>query len=89
MYSNVLLWLVSVHHRVQSAQQFQALQAQYSNFNPNYQFPHPESRPAEPAAAHMDGTTDQMEPTNLVKRTAEILKYSSSSHLRIVLEIKP
>lgn len=68
----MLLLLLNVDHRVQSAQQFQALQAQYSNFNPNYQFSHPESRTAEPAAAHManpDGMTDPMEPANLVKRT--------------------
>lgn len=59
---------------VQSAQQFNALRAQYSNFHSNHQFPHPEHQAGEAAMAHMDNPDlmmDQQEPTNLSKPPAK------------------
>ncbi|KAM7415093.1 hypothetical protein PAMA_019768 [Pampus argenteus] len=59
---------------VQSAQQFQALQAQYSSFNPNHQFHYPERLPGETAMAHManlEPMMDQQEPANLTKPPAK------------------
>lgn len=56
-------------HRVQSAQQFQALQAQYSALNPHPQFQHPEGHGATPHMAHPEAMMDQQEPANLAKGT--------------------
>ncbi|XP_056272985.1 thymine DNA glycosylase, tandem duplicate 1 isoform X1 [Pseudoliparis swirei] len=55
---------------VQSAQQFQALQAQYSGFNHNHQSHYPEGPTGEAAMAHMaypEPMTDQQEPADLAK----------------------
>ncbi|XP_008292409.1 G/T mismatch-specific thymine DNA glycosylase-like isoform X1 [Stegastes partitus] len=63
-----------LHQWVQSAQQFQALQAQYSNFNHNHQFHYPENQPGEAAMAHVanpESMMDQQEPTNLAKPPAK------------------
>lgn len=57
------------HHRVQSAQQFQALQAQYSGFNSNHQLHYPEGQAGETAMANPEPMMDQQEPANLAKRT--------------------
>uniref|UniRef100_A0A1A7WAP1 G/T mismatch-specific thymine DNA glycosylase n=1 Tax=Iconisemion striatum TaxID=60296 RepID=A0A1A7WAP1_9TELE len=63
-----------LHQWVRSAQQFQALQAQYANFNPKHQFHYPESQTGETAMAHTansEPTMDQLEPTNLTKPPAK------------------
>ncbi|KAM3870115.1 G/T mismatch-specific thymine DNA glycosylase-like [Diretmus argenteus] len=56
---------------IQSAQQFQALQAQYSGFNSHHQPHYPEQQTGERAtphmAAHPEPMMDQQEPANLVK----------------------
>ncbi|KAG7221111.1 hypothetical protein INR49_017552 [Caranx melampygus] len=62
--------LLFFHHRVQSAQQFHSLQAQYSGFNSSHQFHYPEGQAGETATAHManpDPMMDQQEPANLAK----------------------
>ncbi|KAM6937021.1 G/T mismatch-specific thymine DNA glycosylase-like [Xenentodon cancila] len=59
-----------LHQWVRSAQQFQALQAQYSNFNPNQQFHYPDGQTGDAAMAHManpEPTMDQQEPADLAK----------------------
>ncbi|CAN9498875.1 unnamed protein product [Ophioblennius macclurei] len=59
-----------LHQWVQSAQQFNALRAQYSSFHPNHQFPHPADLSGEAAAAHManpEPMMDQQEPANPAK----------------------
>lgn len=68
--SLLLCLFTSFYHRVQSAQQFQALQAQYSGVNPNHQFHHPEGHAAMAHMAHPEAMMDQQEPANLAKRTA-------------------
>ncbi|XP_072242455.1 thymine DNA glycosylase, tandem duplicate 1 isoform X1 [Leuresthes tenuis] len=63
-----------LHQWVRSAQQFQALQAQYSNFNHNHQFHYPEGTTGEAAMEHMaipEPMTDQLEPANLAKPPAK------------------
>lgn len=55
---------------VHSAQQFQALQAQYSGFNHNHQPHYPEEQTGETAMAHManpEPMMEQQEPANLAK----------------------
>lgn len=64
--------LTCFYHRVQSAQQFQALQAQYSGVNPHLQFPHPEGHGAMAHMAHPEATMDQQEPANLAKGTESL-----------------
>ncbi|KAF7654144.1 hypothetical protein LDENG_00073440 [Lucifuga dentata] len=59
---------------IQSAQQFQALQAQYSGFSPHNQFPYPERPAGERAMAHManqEPMMEQQEPENLTKPPAK------------------
>ncbi|XP_034734426.1 thymine DNA glycosylase, tandem duplicate 1 isoform X1 [Etheostoma cragini] len=59
---------------VQSAQQFQALQAQYSGFNHNHQSHYPEEQTGETAMAHMgypEPMMDQQEPANPGKPPAK------------------
>ncbi|XP_070827783.1 thymine DNA glycosylase, tandem duplicate 1 isoform X1 [Chaetodon trifascialis] len=59
---------------VQSAQQFQALQAQYSGFNSNHQFHYPEGQAGETAMNNManpEPMMDQQEPANLAKPPAK------------------
>ncbi|XP_045893768.1 thymine DNA glycosylase, tandem duplicate 1 [Micropterus dolomieu] len=59
-----------LHQWVQSAQQFQALQAQYSGFNSNNQYHYPEEQTGETAVPHManpEPMMDQQEPANLAK----------------------
>uniref|UniRef100_A0A3P8SUW2 G/T mismatch-specific thymine DNA glycosylase n=1 Tax=Amphiprion percula TaxID=161767 RepID=A0A3P8SUW2_AMPPE len=60
-----------LHQWVQSAQQFQALQAQYSNFNRNHQFHYPENQPGEADMANPEPMMDQQEPANLTKPPAK------------------
>lgn len=60
-------------HRVQSAQQFQALQAQYSATNPSHQFHHPEEPPGAEHMANPEATMGQQEAANLSKRTVNPL----------------
>lgn len=63
-------------HRVQSAQQFHALQAQYSGFNPKFHYS--DTQAGESAMAHMgnpEPMMDQQEPTNLTKRTSLIFSW--------------
>uniref|UniRef100_A0A3Q2PUD4 G/T mismatch-specific thymine DNA glycosylase n=1 Tax=Fundulus heteroclitus TaxID=8078 RepID=A0A3Q2PUD4_FUNHE len=63
-----------LHQWVRSAQQFQALQAQYASLNPQHQFHYPENPPAEAAVAHMaapEPTTEQMAPADLTKPPAK------------------
>uniref|UniRef100_UPI0037E96179 thymine DNA glycosylase, tandem duplicate 1 isoform X1 n=2 Tax=Semicossyphus pulcher TaxID=241346 RepID=UPI0037E96179 len=63
-----------LHQWVQSAQQFQALQAQYSGFSPNHQYPYPEGRAEEGAMAHManpEPMMDQQELASLAKPPAK------------------
>ncbi|XP_029378958.1 G/T mismatch-specific thymine DNA glycosylase isoform X2 [Echeneis naucrates] len=63
-----------LHQWVQSAQQFHALQAQYSGFNPNHQYSYTERQGEEGATAHMANPApmmDQQEPTNLAKPPAK------------------
>lgn len=64
-------------HRVQSAQQFHALQAQYSGFNSNHQFQYPEIPDSGEAAmahmAHPDAMMHQQEPADLTKRIAILI----------------
>ncbi|XP_006782456.1 G/T mismatch-specific thymine DNA glycosylase-like isoform X1 [Neolamprologus brichardi] len=59
---------------VRSAQQFQALQAQYSDVIPEHQFHYTEHQAGEPAMANMvnpEPMMDQLEPTNLTKPPAK------------------
>ncbi|XP_005460026.1 G/T mismatch-specific thymine DNA glycosylase isoform X1 [Oreochromis niloticus] len=59
---------------VRSAQQFQALQAQYSDVIPEHQFHYTEHQVGEPAMANMvnpEPMMDQLEPTNLTKPPAK------------------
>ncbi|XP_026030910.1 G/T mismatch-specific thymine DNA glycosylase isoform X1 [Astatotilapia calliptera] len=59
---------------VRSAQQFQALQAQYSDVIPEHQFHYTEHQAGEPAMANMvnpEPVMDQLEPTNLTKPPAK------------------
>ncbi|KAM9854829.1 uncharacterized protein ACBR49_003370 [Aulostomus maculatus] len=58
---------------VRSAQQFQALQAQYSALNPNHYPDYPETHTGATAMAHMANPVpmDQQEPTNLAKPPAK------------------
>lgn len=66
-----------LNYRVRSAQQFQALQAQYANFDPKHQFHYPENHTGEAAEAHMansEPTMVQMEPANLTKRTVMLFE---------------
>ncbi|XP_056137978.1 G/T mismatch-specific thymine DNA glycosylase-like [Lampris incognitus] len=60
---------------IQSAQQFQALQAQYSGFSPHHQSHYPEGQAGERVMAHMTANPepmmDQQEPANLVKPPAK------------------
>ncbi|XP_023125008.1 thymine DNA glycosylase, tandem duplicate 1 isoform X1 [Amphiprion ocellaris] len=60
-----------LHQWVQSAQQFQALQAQYSNFSRNHQFHYPENQPGEADMANPEPMMDQQEPANLTKPPAK------------------
>ncbi|CAK6954494.1 thymine DNA glycosylase%2C tandem duplicate 1 isoform X1 [Scomber scombrus] len=63
-----------LHQWVQSAQQFHALQAQHSNYNPNHQYQYSEHQGGESAMAHMDHLEpmmDHMEPANLTKPAAK------------------
>lgn len=67
-----MFFLLFLLLRVRSAQQFQALQAQYSNIIPNHQFHYTEHQAGEAATTHMvnpEPMMDQLEPTNLTKRT--------------------
>ncbi|XP_005931690.1 G/T mismatch-specific thymine DNA glycosylase isoform X1 [Haplochromis burtoni] len=59
---------------VRSAQQFQALQAQYSDVIPEHQFHYTEHQAGEPVMANMvnpEPVMDQLEPTNLTKPPAK------------------
>ncbi|XP_068169902.1 thymine DNA glycosylase, tandem duplicate 1 isoform X1 [Antennarius striatus] len=56
---------------IQSAQQFQALQAQYSGFNPNRPPHHPQGPPGEAHMFNPEPMMDQQEPTNLTKPPAK------------------
>lgn len=60
---------------IQSAQQFQALQAQYSGLNPHHQPHYPEGQTLERAMANMaanpEPMMEQQEPANLAKPTAK------------------
>lgn len=59
---------------VRSAQQFQALQAQYSDVIPEHQFHYTEHQAGEPVMANMvnpEPMMDQLEPTNLTKPPAK------------------
>lgn len=60
-----------LHQWVQSAQQFQALQAQYANFNRNHQVHYPENHPGEADMANPEPMMDQQEPANLTKPPAK------------------
>uniref|UniRef100_A0A3Q1G3S8 G/T mismatch-specific thymine DNA glycosylase n=1 Tax=Acanthochromis polyacanthus TaxID=80966 RepID=A0A3Q1G3S8_9TELE len=60
-----------LHQWVQSAQQFQALQAQYSNFTRNHQVHYPENQPGEADMANPEPMMDQQEPANLTKPPAK------------------
>ncbi|XP_024911875.1 G/T mismatch-specific thymine DNA glycosylase-like isoform X2 [Cynoglossus semilaevis] len=64
-----------LHQWVQSAQQFHALQAQYSGFNSNHQFQYPEIPDSGEAAmahmAHPDAMMHQQEPADLTKPPAK------------------
>ncbi|KAG8012334.1 G/T mismatch-specific thymine DNA glycosylase [Nibea albiflora] len=56
---------------VQSAQQFQALQAQYSGFNSNHQLHYPEGQAGHTAMANPEPMMDQQEAANLEKPPAK------------------
>ncbi|KAM9376633.1 G/T mismatch-specific thymine DNA glycosylase-like [Pholidichthys leucotaenia] len=59
-----------LHQWVRSAQQFQAVQAQYSHLNPNHQFHYPENQTGVLPMAHTtnpEPMMDQLEPTDLTK----------------------
>uniref|UniRef100_UPI003AADAD4A thymine DNA glycosylase, tandem duplicate 1 isoform X1 n=2 Tax=Centroberyx gerrardi TaxID=166262 RepID=UPI003AADAD4A len=60
---------------IQSAQQFQALQAQYSGFSPHHQSHYPEGQTVERAMPHMAANLEPMmeqhEPANLAKPPAK------------------
>lgn len=74
---NPRVLLILFYLRVRSAQQFQALQAQYASFNPQHSFHYPENLTAEAAMAHMaspEATMEQMEPADLTKRTVKTIK---------------
>ncbi|XP_037538484.1 thymine DNA glycosylase, tandem duplicate 1 [Nematolebias whitei] len=63
-----------LHQWVRSAQQFQALQAQYASSDPNHQFHYPENHIEEAANEHManpEPKMDLMEHANLTKPPAK------------------
>lgn len=69
-------------YRIQSTQQFQALQAQYSGFSPHHHPHYPDVPAAEQSTPHMSAHPEpmmrQQEPANPTKRTDHIQSTSGS-----------